>query len=888
MESPHRDEPLTSRNVPTSLNILTSSTSMEKDEVFNNSQLCIEDEIAHLNLNSPQVMTSMLKTTPTLTPDDDKDTSNVEVEYRDGHQRGWFDGLLGCLRPVWTIIGKAAANEIKMQADDWEIAFESISDLQWLGSGAQGAVFLGKLNGEHVAMKKVREQKETDIRHLRKLNHPNIVSFKGVCTQAPCYCIVMEFCPYGPLNELLRRGREIAPAMLVDWAKQIANGMNYLHSHKIIHRDLKSPNVLIGNNEVIKISDFGTSREWNEISTKMSFAGTVAWMAPEVIRNEPCNEKVDIWSFGVVLWELLTCETPYKDVDSSAIIWGVGNDRLHLPVPSTCPDGFKLLMKQCWSAKPRNRPSFRHILMHLDIAAVEILSFPNETYFQTQATWRIEIKQHMQKMQTTSSHLPRVEEELVRRRREELRHAQDVREHYEKKLERANNLYMELSACMLHLEQREQEIRKREQQCQMHNTFKPTKKRIIRPIIKAQERLNKKRVYKSPEQTSPESPQKTSPVAAPSEPQGSPSYHPSSAKIRSRKPRHRRSGSYSGSGSYSHLAGSNSPRNSPSRERRVVDSETQTEHMDISETDTSPNLIGAQFHLPSPKTLAPPPTHKIPTPSPTQSCNEKNLNNVRNEADANSRSNCTIEDVQIHVEDQDTTDDTLSMTTVTPDVLDDTNMNITTNMIDELTDASNGNQQQTVLADVHRISNNEAQCKRTNSSDSRPVTKRIIVNPVASSSGYHRRRILDSDGENLGAASQDHDDSWSEEDADVDDSDDCILRNKRIIRNIVNVRSVHSNSTLSSEGNYSEEENPIERSGASTSSKHDMVCSIASDGFSDKEQVMQQVIAQARLPPLIDVVSTSPAGSSSDSEDVSDITVATTLPKTQSTETTVW
>ena len=66
--------------------------------------------------------------------------------------------------------------------------------------------------------------------------------------------------------------------------------------------------------------------------------GTVAWMAPEVIRNEPCNEKVDIWSFGVCLWELLTCEIPYRNVDSSAIIWGVGSNSLQLPIPSTCPE----------------------------------------------------------------------------------------------------------------------------------------------------------------------------------------------------------------------------------------------------------------------------------------------------------------------------------------------------------------------------------------------------------------------------------------------------------------------------------------------------------------------------------------------------------------------
>ena len=116
----------------------------------------------------------------------------------------------------------------------------------------------------------------------------------------------------------------------------------------------------------------------------MSFAGTVAWMAPEVIRNEPCNEKVDIWSFGVCLWELLNCEVPYRNVDSSAIIWGVGSNSLQLPIPSTCPDGYKLLIKQCWAIKPRNRPSFKNILMHLDIAAVEILSFQPEDYFRTQ------------------------------------------------------------------------------------------------------------------------------------------------------------------------------------------------------------------------------------------------------------------------------------------------------------------------------------------------------------------------------------------------------------------------------------------------------------------------------------------------------------------------
>uniref|UniRef100_A0A8C7ZXR0 Mitogen-activated protein kinase kinase kinase 12 n=1 Tax=Oryzias sinensis TaxID=183150 RepID=A0A8C7ZXR0_9TELE len=377
---------------------------------------------------------------------------------------GFLEGLFGCLKPVWTMIGKAYSTEHKHNHEEsWEVPFEEISDLQWVGSGAQGAVFLGKFHGEEVAVKKVRDIKETEIKHLRKLKHPNIITFKGVCTQAPCYCILMEYCAQGQLYEVLRAGRKITPSLLVDWSMGIAGGMNYLHLHKIIHRDLKSPNMLITHDDLVKISDFGTSKELSDKSTKMSFAGTVAWMAPEVIRNEPVSEKVDIWSFGVVLWEMLTGEIPYKDVDSSAIIWGVGNNSLQLPIPESCPDefiDFTLHQKNC---KPRNRPSFRQILLHLDIASADVLSTPQETYFKSQAEWREEVKQHFEKIKSEGTCLHRLDEELINRRREELRHALDIREHYERKLERANNLYMELSAVMLQLELKEKELQRREQ-----------------------------------------------------------------------------------------------------------------------------------------------------------------------------------------------------------------------------------------------------------------------------------------------------------------------------------------------------------------------------------------------------------------------------------------
>ncbi|XP_055841234.1 mitogen-activated protein kinase kinase kinase 13 isoform X1 [Episyrphus balteatus] len=603
-----------------------SNHSLSKDQTDNirRSMVCIQEELGHMGLVGPTEL-------PYKTNDDHHlhhhpHHNNHQTEATDssaentcqthwppnaggfGHPDkpiGWMYGLLGCMKPVLSFIGKAGVIEIKNnKSEDWEIPFEAITDLEWLGSGAQGAVFSGKLKNEIVAVKKVRDVKETDIKHLRKLDHENIIKFKGVCTHSPVFCIIMEFCPYGPLQNILKEEDVMLPSRLVSWAEQIALGMQYLHSHKIIHRDLKSPNILIGTNALVKISDFGTSREWNEISTKMSFAGTVAWMAPEVIRNEPCSEKVDIWSFGVVLWEMLTCEIPYKDVDSSAIIWGVGNNSLRLPIPSSCPAGFKLLVEQCWSAKPRNRPSFRHILTHLGIAGPELLKQNEKQYFETQRSWKEEVRSHLKEITQNGTSIHKYEQDLIKRRTAEWRHAQDIRMVYEDKLEKTNRLYLELSECMTQLQEKEKEIAEREKKLP---GYKPTRRlgNTLRKMQYYRRRLNNhppmlcdnQSTTPDPE-TTPESPVKCTLYA---QLDGSQTKSICVSTQKPKKARHRRIGS----GTFAAA-----PKVSPLRERRyqsepenrkvkLVDTETQTDAMDISETDASPSAFYASREISS-------------------------------------------------------------------------------------------------------------------------------------------------------------------------------------------------------------------------------------------------------------------------------------------------
>ncbi|XP_030247849.1 mitogen-activated protein kinase kinase kinase 9 [Sparus aurata] len=374
----------------------------------------------------------------------------VEVLSKDSlvsGDEGWWTGMIadrvGIFPSNYVSRGNGIPEEIRDTPEQQysvpplhllEIDFSELTLEEIIGVGGFGKVYRAVWRGSEVAVKAARRDPDEDaeqtlesVRQEAKLfamlNHPNIMALLGVCLQEPNLCLVMEFARGGPLNRALA-GKRIPPCTLVDWAVQIARGMFYLHNQAIvpiIHRDLKSSNILILervemedlSNKTLKITDFGLAREWHR-TTKMSAAGTYAWMAPEVIRSSTFSKGSDIWSYGVLLWELLTGEVPFRGIDGLAVAYGVAMNKLALPIPSTCPEPFARLMEECWSPDPHSRPLFTTILDQL--TAIEESGFfemPVESFHSLQDDWKLEIQEMFDQLRTKEKELRSWEEELT-------------------------------------------------------------------------------------------------------------------------------------------------------------------------------------------------------------------------------------------------------------------------------------------------------------------------------------------------------------------------------------------------------------------------------------------------------------------------------------------
>ncbi|GAB1291783.1 Mitogen-activated protein kinase kinase kinase 10 [Apodemus speciosus] len=405
---------------------------------------------------------------------------------------GWWTGQLPSGRvgvfPSNYVAPAAPAAPTDLQLPQ-EIPFHELQLEEIIGVGGFGKVYRALWRGEEVAVKAARldperdpavtaEQVRQEARLFGALQHPNIIALRGACLSPPNLCLVMEYARGGALSRVLA-GRRVPPHVLVNWAVQVARGMNYLHNDApvpIIHRDLKSINILILEaienhnlaDTVLKITDFGLAREWHK-TTKMSAAGTYAWMAPEVIRLSLFSKSSDVWSvsenFGVLLWELLTGEVPYREIDALAVAYGVAMNKLTLPIPSTCPEPFARLLEECWDPDPHGRPDFGSILKRLEVIEQSALfQMPLESFHSLQEDWKLEIQHMFDDLRTKEKvkELRSREEELLRAAQEQRFQEEQLRRREQELAEREMDIVeRELHLLMSQLSQEKPRVRRR-------------------------------------------------------------------------------------------------------------------------------------------------------------------------------------------------------------------------------------------------------------------------------------------------------------------------------------------------------------------------------------------------------------------------------------------
>ncbi|OIT26749.1 PREDICTED: serine/threonine-protein kinase B-raf-like [Nicotiana attenuata] len=258
---------------------------------------------------------------------------------------------------------------------DCEILWEDISLKEEIGRGSYGVVYHGIWNGSDVAVKVyfgnqccdgtlLEYKKEVEI--MKRLRHPNVLLFMGAIFSQEKPAIVTEFLPRGSLFKTLHRNNKpLDFSRRLRMALDVARGMNYLHRRNppIVHRDLKSSNLLVDKSWTVKVGDFGLSRFKDAtFLTSKSGRGTPQWMAPEVLRNEPSTEKSDIFSFGVILWELMTESIPWSDLNSLQVVGVVGFMNRRLEIPENLDTRVSAIIRDCWQSNPALRPSFEDII----------------------------------------------------------------------------------------------------------------------------------------------------------------------------------------------------------------------------------------------------------------------------------------------------------------------------------------------------------------------------------------------------------------------------------------------------------------------------------------------------------------------------------------------
>lgn len=289
-------------------------------------------------------------------------------------------------------LGSSAEKSPLWEGSEWgppEINSEELEYLEKIGGGCFGSVYRGRCRGKEVAIKKLFKQDvdektladfRKEVQIMSQLRHPNTLLFMGACTTPGKMALVTEMMPKGNLATFLHEERHANFPLhrRLIMARDCALGMNWLHCSQpvIVHRDLKPSNLLLDEHLRVKVCDFGLSavkQRGDKLQDKGGIPGTPLWMAPEVLMGKPLDEKADVYSFGIVLWEIFMQKEPFEQFENyKEFKRAVCKDNERPEIPKSCPASLAALMAQCWDKDPSVRPSFTQIISILEQITVDV------------------------------------------------------------------------------------------------------------------------------------------------------------------------------------------------------------------------------------------------------------------------------------------------------------------------------------------------------------------------------------------------------------------------------------------------------------------------------------------------------------------------------------
>ncbi|MDB9924865.1 serine/threonine-protein kinase [bacterium] len=279
-------------------------------------------------------------------------------------------------------------------SSEWEISESQLNFHDKIASGAFGVLYRGHYCGQEVAIKvlktgekasqeEVHREFAQELSILRKVRHKNIVQLIGAMTKPPRLCLVTEFMKGGSALQFLHKHAPLKLPQLLKLSLGVALGMDYLHKVNVVHRDLKTANLLMDENEVVKVADFGVARVKSTDGTPMTAeTGTYRWMAPEVIAHQHYTHKCDVFSYGILLWELVSGgDIPYSGYTPLQAAVGVVQRGLRPTVPQTCHPVVAQVMQYCWQPDPNARPEFEQVVELLRHTESPVDAAENKSFF---------------------------------------------------------------------------------------------------------------------------------------------------------------------------------------------------------------------------------------------------------------------------------------------------------------------------------------------------------------------------------------------------------------------------------------------------------------------------------------------------------------------------